>query len=251
MNKIALKRRGAQAVVTAVLIGLAGCQSTGPHVPASPGGGSSAPATAAERQLQEDQDRVTSTTFAAVLTGAAAGAALCGLGALLTGNKKNAGKAAAICGVGGAVLVGVDGYLTAKKEQAGRQNIRMTQAATADIQQDNKNLQSYLDSSNRVLAEGRARLATLKQDVAAKKMSAEDARRAREREERNIASMSTTLAEAKKTRQQYADASARIRQQPRENTASLDNEIRRMDDQIRNLEQNVSAYRQALEVSRA
>lgn len=247
-----MKRQGARALTMAVMLALAGCQSAGPLLPASLGGSSTSSATAAEKQLQEDEDRFNNTVFAGVATGAIVGAGIGAFTAWATGQKgKNVGKAAVGGAVIGGAVVGVDAYFTAKKEQSGRQGIRMTQAATADIQQDNSNLQGYLNSSNRVLAEGKARLATLKQDVAAKKLSADEARRAREREERNIASMNGALAKAKETRAQYAETSTRLRQQPRENTASLDNEIRKMDEQIRGLEQNVTAYRQALEVSRA
>ncbi|MFZ3119614.1 MAG: hypothetical protein WA159_15005 [Variovorax sp.] len=251
MNKTTLQRRAVRTIALAVMVALAGCQTTGP-LAGMGGSAQTQPQTAAEKQMQQDQERVNNTVFSAVLTGAVGGAAVGALTALLTGNtkKKDVAKGAAIGAVAGGVLVGVDGYITAKKEQAGRQGIRVTQAAANDLQLENAHLQSYLDSSGRVLAEGRTRLTNLKQEVASKKVSADEARRVREREERNIGSMTETLKQARETRKQYSDTAAKLKQS-NENTGNLDTEIRKMDTQIGQLQNTVDAYRQALEVSRA
>lgn len=249
MNTPVFPRRAAQAVALAVAMSLAGCES----MPTLPGFGNQnqVQLTAAEQQMQQDESRFNQTVISGVLTGALGGALIGGLGALaLGGNSKNARNAAIGGAVVGATAVGIDAYVTAKKEQAGRQQVRAAQAAAADVRQDNSRLQSYLDSSGKVLAEGRTRLAGLQRDVAAKKLSADEVQQARAREERNIASMNQTLSQARKTRDQYIEASGKLSDTP-QNKRDLDNEIKRMNQQIGQLENNVQAYNQALAVSKA
>ena len=249
MNTLAPPRTVVRAVVLALALGLAGCETTGPL--AGFGGGPQQPLSAAEQQMQDDQKRFNDTVISAVMMGAAGGALVGGLGCLLAGCK---GKDTAIAmGVGagvGAAALGIDGYVTAKKEQAGKQNLRIVQAAANDVRQDNGKLQAYLASSGKVLNEGRSRLASLQRDVAAKRLTTEEAQQARQREERNIASMNQTLTQARKTRDQYIEASGKMADTP-QNKRELDTEIRRMNQQITQLEGNVQAYNQALQVSRA
>jgi hypothetical protein len=233
------------------LLPLAGCET--PGGPGMPGGSASSQSeqlTPAEQQLRQDQKRFNSTVIAGVMTGAVAGAATGALAAWLTGHNSKEVRNTAIAGaVVGGTVVGIDAYVTAKKEQAGRTQLRATQAAVADVQQDNGRLRAYLETSSRVLAEGKGRLAALRSDVAAKKLSAEQARQARVREERNIASMNETLAQAKKTRDQYAEASTKL-SGTAQDKRDIDNEIRRMNTQISQLEGNVAEYNRALQVSR-
>lgn len=250
------RSRGLTCAALAVALALAGCQTAGgvvknPFDASSQQSSAALPMSAAEQEMLADQERFNETVISAVLTGALVGAAACAAGALLFGKRgSDVGKSAVICGVAGGAIAGIDGYVTAKNEQASRQKIRATQAAANDMRQDNQRLQAYIDSSNRVLAEGKARLASLKRDVAAKKLSTDEARQAREREERNIASMNETLKQARNTRDQYVEASAKMPDTP-QNKRDLDAEIRRMNQQIAQLEANVSAYNQALQVSRA
>lgn len=250
MNTLLNPPRGAvRALVLALAVSLAGCETMGPM--AGFGGGPQVVLSPAEQQLRDDEKRFNDTVISAVLTGAAGGAAVGALGCLIAGCRGRDTVAAAGVGavVGGAAL-GIDGYVTAKKEQAGKQNLRAVQAAANDVRQDNGKLQTYLASSNRVLSEGKTRLASLQKDVAAKRISTAEAQQAREREERNIASMSQTLAQARKTRDQYIEASTKLPDTP-QNKRDLDNEIKRMNQQIATLESHVLAYNQALAVSKA
>ncbi|MEJ8849967.1 hypothetical protein [Variovorax rhizosphaerae] len=252
MNITTWQHAGTRAIVAAVILSLAGCQAPGPTAGSSPAGAQSQSLSPAEMQLREDEERFNNTVISAVLTGAAGGALLGGVLGAVTGrkDKKSILTGAAAGAVVGGTALGIDGYLTAKKEQAGRQNVRAAQAAAADVQQDNNRLQAYLDTSSRVLAEGQARLAKLQRDIAAKKVSTAEAQQARAREEKNIASMNQTLTQARKTRQEYAEASEKLKGS-RENTRDMDGEIRRMDQQIGQLESTVSAYNKALSVSKA
>jgi hypothetical protein len=241
-----MRHHKVRALVVAIAVALAGCKTAGPTQSSS-----SVPLTPAEQQMRQDQDRFRDTVISGVLTGAVAGAAVGAIGAAIFGGDSKQIRNSAIGGaVVGATVTGIDAYVTAKQEQAGRDKIRAVQAATADVQTDNRKLQAYLDSSSRVLAEGKARLASLRSDVQQKKIGTADAEAARAREERNIASMNETLTNAKSTRDQYVAASNKMIDSP-QNKRDLDNEIRRMNQQISQLEGNVAAYNEALRVSKA
>jgi chromosome segregation ATPase len=150
----------------------------------------------------------------------------------------------------GGLVGGVDGYVTAKREAAGRDELRATQATVADVRQDNEKMKSYLNNSNQVLAEGQARLATLRRDVQTRKVNATEAEEARQREERNITSMTKTLDQAKQNRSNYIAASKKLNGDV-QSKRQLDAEITRMNEQIAQLERTVNDYNRALAVSRA
>jgi hypothetical protein len=253
-----MQRFACTALATAVLLMTVGCQTTGPTQSSSGGTGtataSAQPAvqlTPAEQQMRKDSERFNNTVIGGVLTGAAVGAGVGALAALLTGGNSKEVRNSAVAGaVVGGVVGGVDGYVTAKKEQAGRNEIRTLQAAAADVNKDNSKLQAYLDSSGTVLAEGKLRLANLRSDVTSKKLTVQQAEEARKREEQNIASMNSTLTQAKKTRDQYTQAAAQF-SGPAANKRDLDAEIARMNKQVAQLEGNIVEYNKALAVSRA
>lgn len=255
MTSLFPQRFVCSAVGAAVLFSLSACQTPGPlRTSASTQGTGGAPAaqlSPAEQQMRADSDRFNSTVIGGILTGAAAGAVTGALAAWLTGGNKKEVRNTAIAGaVVGGTIGGIDGYVAAKKEQAGRGQIRELQAAAADVRQDNQKLQAYLDSSGSVLNEGKSRLAALRSDVAAKRVSTKQAEAARKREEQNIASMNATLAQAKKTRDQYTQASAKMTGSIQDRR-DIDVEIASMNKQVAQLESNITEYNKALAVSRA
>lgn len=238
-------------VALSLMLGLSGCPATMDSLVNNFPGASQAPLSPAEQQMQEDSDRFNKTVFAGVLTGAAAGAAGGALIAILGGgNKKDAVKGGVIGGVVGATALGIDAYVTAKKEQAGRQRISALNAAASDLNQENARLQNYIASSSQVLADGRARLVQLRSDVKASKVSTDQAEAARSREEKNIENMKATLAQAQQTRNEYAEAARKL---PANNAdrAKFQQEIQTMEKQIATLEKNIADYSTALSVSRA
>jgi hypothetical protein len=209
------------------------------------------PLTTAEKQLQEDEKRFYSTLMGGAFVGALAGAGVGVVGCHLAGYRDTRLRnCIAASTVTGGILGGVDGYLTAKREAAGRNELRALHATIADVRQDNDKLRSYISNSDRVLSEGRARLVTLRSDLAKRRLTAEQADEARQREERNIASMQKTLESAKQSRGNYLAASKKLGGDPK-SKRDLDGEIRRMNEQIAQLERNVSEYNRVLSVSRA
>jgi hypothetical protein len=270
--KIAQRANLAQRFVSASLIvsvaGMSvGCASVDPAPGAAadgskstspgPSGSLAAPKTAAvqltpaELQMRADEERFQKTVIGGVIQGAMIGAAIGAVAALIGGgNTKDAVRSAGIGAVVGGAAGGIDGYVTAKREQAGKNELRAVQEAAKDVKADNAKLQAFLDSSDVVLKEGKTRLAALKGDLAAKRISVQEADAARKREEQNIASMKTTLAQAKKTKDEYAMAAAQFKGSPQEKS-NLDAEINRMNQQVAKLESNIADYNRAVGVSRA
>jgi hypothetical protein len=262
MNSFATGPVVVRVIAAAVTLSLAGCpattgplqKSSGDEAPAVKTAAAPIPAvqlTVSEQQMRKDSERFNHTVIGGVLMGAAAGGVgAAAITALTGGDSKQIRRNAITGAVVGGVVGGIDGYVTAKKEAAGNNEIRALQAATADVQQDNRKLQAFLDSSGQVLAEGKNRLAALRGDVAAKRVTAEQAEQARKREEQNIAAMNSTLTQAKTTRDQYTQASAKFSGTPQAKR-DLDAEINRMNKQVAQLENNVSDYNRALAVSKA
>jgi hypothetical protein len=207
--------------------------------------------TEAEKQLQEDGKRFTSTVMGGAAVGALAGAGLGVVGCHLAGyNGAKLRNCILLATAAGGAAGGIDGYITAQREAAGKNELKAVQATVADVKQDNEKLKTYLSASDQVLAEGQARLTSLRADVQKRKISAAEAEEARQREERNIASMTKTLATAKQTRTNYIEASKKLGGDA-QSKRQLDAEINRMNQQIAQLEKTVSEYNRALAVSRA
>ncbi|HYN59348.1 MAG TPA: hypothetical protein VET87_07325 [Rubrivivax sp.] len=224
-----------------------------------PGTSSSAPGskdaavqlTPAELQMRADEQRFQKTVIGGAMQGAMIGAAIGAVAALIGGGSgKDAARSAGIGAVLGGAAGGIDGYVTAKREQAGKNELRAVQAAAKDVSADNAKLQAFLDSSDVVLKEGKTRLAALKGDINAKRITAQEAEAARKREEQNIASMKATLAQAKKTKDEYATAASQFKGSPQDKS-NLDAEISRMSQQVAKLESNIADYNRAVGVSRA
>jgi hypothetical protein len=207
--------------------------------------------TEAEKQLQEGEKRFTTTVMGGAAIGVLAGAGLGAVGCHLAGYKDaKLRNCILLAAAAGGTAGGIDGYLTAQREKAGRDELKAVQATANDVKQDNEKLKSYLSTSDQVLAEGEARLKSLRGDVQKRKISAAEADEARQREERNIASMTKTLETAKQTRTNYIEASKKLGGDA-PSKRQLDAEITRMNQQIAQLEKTVNEYNRALAVSRA
>lgn len=155
---------------------------------------------AAEKAMQKDLDRANKTVLGGVVVGAAAGA-LAGafLAKLAGGNGKDTRNAALAGAVAGGALGGLNGYRTAKLEKAGNDQVRALQQQTADVDTETNRLRQAVASTERVIAERETALATLREDVAARRISADQAREQLKRDEQNLAMLNKTLETQKKT----------------------------------------------------
>ncbi|NRF67070.1 hypothetical protein HLB44_08765 [Aquincola sp. S2] len=241
------QRASCIALAVVMALGGAGCK-TSPRQAEQTGG---PPLTANEQRMREDEERARKSVIEAVIVSAALGAAACGLIAKATGGSRtNVRNSAIACAAGAGALVGADAYREEKLRKHNRNEIAAIQSTADDVKADNRDMQAYLDSSGRVLADGQQRLASMKADLAAKRITVADADAARRREENNIASMNETLKQAKTTRDDYKQAAAKF-QGTGPARKNLDDEIAAMDRQVAQLERNIREYNRALAVSRA
>jgi hypothetical protein len=234
------------AALVALSLMLPGCQGGRLPMPFGAPDGE----TPAEARMREDSSRFNAT----VLGGTVAG---CGIGAVVAalGCKIGGGDARRVrhCAVAGCVVLGAagaaDGYHTAKQQQASRDRVRTTQAMVADVRQDNQKIQAFLESSDKVLADSRARLRQIDAQVAARRISTDQAAVERRRIEQNRDLMQSTLEEMKRSRDVYHEAAKK--EPTGAGHRDLDGELNRMDQKIASLERNVRAMNAALGVTRS
>jgi outer membrane murein-binding lipoprotein Lpp len=241
-----------QRLLTVALAGLlilSGCEATGPF------GGQAATTqelTPAEKQLREDGEAYNRVVLGGAAVGAAAGAAVGALSCLFA-DSKDRGRCALQRGVIGGAVGGIagaiDGYYTAKKQQAAQQKVREIDLVTRDVRNDNTRLVAFIHSSDTVLAESRSKLAQVNRDVSASKMSVQQARAEQARIEQNRDLMQQTLENTKKSRDVYQQTSAKM-PTTAASKRDLDAEIRKLNQEIAALEKNVVAMNSALAVSK-
>jgi hypothetical protein len=231
----------ATATATALVMAVAAC--AGPAGMSADG----RPLTPAEIQMRAEADQFNETVAGGAATGALVGAVL---GALLGATSRDRGaiaRGAAIGAVGGGVLGGMDGYMTAKRQEASRNQVRVIDAVTRDVQADNQRLQGLVASSTKVLEDGRARLAQLSQEARTNAAARDQLRRERVELQQNAKAVQTSIDALRQRQRSYAEAAGRSGQ----SSANLDQEIGRLDRQIGQLEANLQGMNSALSLSPA
>lgn len=201
-------------------------------------------------QDAEDASLFNETVAGGAMLGALGGAALGALvGILSGGDGKSAMNGAMIGAAAGGIMGGVDGYVTGKAQQTGNNQVRMIDSMTADVAKDNAKLKSLVDSSRRVLADSRVRLAKVSADQKAKRATLEQVEEEKARVEANRDRLQAWLDAAKEKRDGYVEASAKMRGQ-NVSTAELDAKIAQMDRQVAQLENTVAGLNAAAQIAR-
>ncbi|HMN81957.1 MAG TPA: hypothetical protein PKA20_18810 [Burkholderiaceae bacterium] len=235
------------AALVALSLMLAGCQN---GKLAMPGFGARDGETPAEARMREDSSRFNATVLGGTVAGCGIGAVVAGLGCKMAGSDA---RKVRNCALAGCVVLGAagaaDGYHTAKQQQASRDRVRTTQAMAADVRQDNQKIQAFLESSDKVLADSRARLKDINAQVAARRISADQAATERRRIEQNRDLMQSTLDEMKQSRDVYREAAKK--EPSGGGSRDLDGELNQMNQKIASLERNVRAMNAALGVTRS
>lgn len=240
--------RKALALLLACAMAVSACASTGAR-PENAGAapGPYGPAMSAnEEQLRREANTFNTTVAQGSLVGAGLGVLAGVLIGATTGSVENVVKYGALGGVAGGVLGGVDGYMVAKRQEAGNNRVRMIEAMTRDVEADNQKLHALIESSGRILADSKRQLADLSQQVETRTASLAQATAVKRRVEQNRNIMQSSLDGLKKRRDTYEKAAA----QTGGDTRELDAQIERLSGQIAELERNVLAMNQALAVSR-
>jgi len=247
-------RRTATAMVVASSLALAACQTTSTGTRdagmAATGGQVTQNLTPAEAQLRDEAAKFNETVAGGVVTGLIIGGLLGALAGSASGNNRNSVLTGALIGAAaGGILGGVDGYMTAKAQENANNKVRMLNAMADDVRKDNQTLQRQVDTANQVLADSKAQLEQIKQDVASKKMTVDQANAERVKIEENRALLQTLVNNGNKKLANYRDASKRMKAQGT-NTTQMDAQIAQLEAEVAKMEQSVSNLNSALEVTR-
>lgn len=234
-----LRKRGGILCLAAALA-LAGCQTVGDR-----------PMLTKDEELLRTQSDtfVVENTAGGAVAGAAVGCLLIGL--MVAASRGNSGDIATACAagaVGGAVLGGVDGYMKAKQAQYKSNQIAITESIVADARADNERLSEAVETARRVTELDRQRLANLTARVDAKQITVAQARAEARVIRDNTKQIETILEGAREKRDIYVEARNGI-SGGNTNTAALDGEIARLNQEIAVLETQLSSVNTSLRVA--
>jgi hypothetical protein len=196
----------------ALSLAIAGCANAPGGRQGAANGGKAAPApncsdpgiSNAERVICEDNATFNKTMLGGAATGAVAGAALGALGCWAAGQDPL--QCAAIGAVAGGVAGGIDGYVTAKEQEASRQNIRAIDAITNEVETENNKLARNVAAAKALSLEGQERLAKAQENLKSGQINATQAEAERASVMRSRQQLDTMISNTEKQRQQFAEA---------------------------------------------
>jgi hypothetical protein len=235
------------AIVVAVALFVQGCAAPGGTVgtddDAPVVGGP--PPTPAERRLAAQKTDYNRTLAEGIAIGAVGGAALgAGIGAAAAGGNRGMG---ALIGAGiGALLGGVAGgatgsYYAEKKQRFANEEQRLD-SMIADARAYNAKTEATLATTRAMVAEDQQRLEAIDRDVAAKRMSREQAQRELAGIDRRRQLLEATIVSQKERRDEWKQAAAEARsdsQNPK--IAQVDQEIARLEKQVTLMQSELDA----------
>ena len=246
-----LRRRLKRALLLPLLappLLLGGCTAAGDGTWSNPFEKIFSPAprdpTPEEREMQEDAKIFRNT----VLGGAATVGAVVFLDCLLgrgTGEWKDC---AAIGGVG-AVVGAIDGYLTAKRQEASRRKVREIDLITEEIEEKNAGIRKLVESSRKVVEQNRERIGEVKLKIARNEVREEVLAEEKGRLEANIAVMDRTIENLTKDKETYRTLADKLEGEGRdvallrENVESMEHRIAELEEQRDELEEINRAVR--------
>lgn len=215
------------AIACAGLIGVSGCAATQPSRPLTP----------AEQRMRAQAADFNRTIAEGVVFGALLGA-MAGAATGAAVKSKNRGEGAAIGAAIGALAGGLAGgiagsYYADKKQQYANEEARLN-SIVADLRQQNTELAALVDSTRTVVAEDQRRLDQINQDLAANRITRQQAQRQLADVDGNIRFLQQTVATLK---ERQADWKA-VAESARSDTSSA--RIQQMDQEINRLEQQIS-----------
>lgn len=203
------------------------------------------PLTADEERMRSQAADYNRTIVEGIAVGAAAGAgagALAGLAAcrgkldcMLIGMAVGAVLGAGLGGFGGK-------YYADKKERYLNEEQRLD-AITVDFQNNNKKLEDEVANIHTVMVDNKKRIETVKRDLAAQRMSTEQARKELATIDSNRTFLQARVNELKKLRNDFREVAQQARADSGNNprVAQMDGEINAMERQITRLQNELDA----------
>lgn len=201
--------------------------------------------TPAERKMREQADTYNQTVLEGLLTGCAAGGAI---GAV--SRSKNRGQNALIgCGIGAVLGAGAGAYVADKQEQYASKEEQLD-AMIADVRKENERLAGLITTTQQVIADDKARIEQIDKDLAAGKITMDQAKAKMASVDDNTRYLDNTLKELRKRRQTYVDAAAQTKSKNTTQNQAMTEEITKLEGQIAQLQSERDALVQRRTVSR-
>jgi uncharacterized protein YcfJ len=237
--------RSTAKVIAAVLgasIFLSACQTT------STTRADGTPLTPAEMRMREQAATYNQT----IAEGAAVGCLVGGGLGLLLGGGKALQNAAVGCAIGLGVGAGAGAYVADKQEKYANKEDQL-EAMTADVQADNERLAGLIDSVRQVIAEDTARIDQLERQLAAGKISMDQAKSQMASVDANQKYLDQTIASLNERYQTYQEAAQQVAAKggtSRSQTREMEKEMAQLEAQIAQLESERDSLAQRRSVSR-
>ncbi len=235
MIKTALLRPVAVAVSACFL--LAACVSDGNKpTTTGPDGQPQQQLTPEEQRLRQQADTFNQTMVEGAIVGCLGGMLL---GALVAGKGNRAAGVAAGCAVGGGIGAGAGAYVADKQEQYANTEQRYN-AMIDDVHKDNERLAGLIQTARTTIAADKGRIEQIDADLAAKKITMDQAKTKMAHVDENTAYLQKTIASLKDRRDNYVAAA---KQTPANSNqkAQMDKEINALQTQIAQLDDQLGA----------
>lgn len=178
---------------------LSACQTTGAN---------ERPLTAAEQRMRDQADTYNQT----MLEGAATGCAVGALAGILMGatTKKNKGRNALVdgaigCAAGGVIGGGVGAYVADKQEKYANKEQQLD-SMISDVRGENQRLGGLIATTQQVIADDKARMDQIDKDLAAGKITMDQAKQKMTAVDDNRSYLDNTITELRKRKDTYAEA---------------------------------------------
>jgi prefoldin subunit 5 len=241
MTGTKVRFRATAAVVAGAML-LTSCAGVGGGAQFSDPG---RPLTPAESRMRQQTNDFNRTLAEGVVVGAVGGAAAgAGIGALAGGD--NRGKSALIGAGIGAVLGSLAGYTAgsyyAKKKEKYVDQEQRLDSMIADARADTQKTEALFRDTQTIAAADKQKLDQIKRDLAAKRISQEQAQKELAAIDSNRQALEASIANLAKRRDEWRQAAQEARSDannPR--LAQLDNEIGKLDKQIALMQSELDA----------
>lgn len=235
----------AVAVSLSATMLLSACQTTG---------SSDRPLTANEQRMREQAATYNQTVAEGALLGCLAGGGV-GAGVGAVGSKKKKGQNALLgaalgCAVGGVVGAGAGAYIADKQEQFATKEQQLD-SMIADVRGDNQKLSQLISNTQMVIADDKARMDQIDQQLASGKITMDQARKQMASVDDNRTYLDNTIQGLRKKKETYAEAAKQTTSDvPKAKADAMNQEIATLERQIAQLEAERNSLVQRRTVSR-
>lgn len=240
MERMLSYRFQALAGVLVVVLLVNGCAT------ASSGGDTGRPLTPAEERMRQQSSDYDRTIAEGIGVGALAGAALgAGIGAAASGGNRGKGAAigAVIGGLVGAAAGGMTGQYYADKKKQYANEEQLLDSIIADLETENRRLDSLVADTRTVVADDHRKLDQVRSDLAANRVSRQEASRRLAAVDSNRKVLAATIAKLRNRRDEWRSVAQKARADGAGNpkVAQIDQEINRLESQVALMQHELDA----------